>query len=138
MHLCPKHIEDSVVNAQEKFSGKADEFHQYFQVVCCKCASRIFHLFVSNKDSVKALCAKCRRTVLIYDLDVYPAATKLSGEEIFEELDVTTRGPLPIYVGYEYGEFDDDQVFDQNDITWCQVFVEKGDKLLKVFDDETA
>lgn len=44
-----------------------------------------------------------------------------------------------VYVMYEYGELDDDQQFDQNDITWCQVFIENENKQrVKVVDDETA
>lgn len=138
MPLCPKHVEDSVVSAEERFSEDADEFHHYFQIVCNACASNGFHLFLSNLDTVKAFCEMCQKEVLIYDLALYPAATKLAGDENFVELDLTKAEALPIYVSYEYGEFGDDQEFDQNDITWCQVFVEKEGELLKVFDDETA
>jgi len=74
----------------------------------------------------------------VYDLASYPTASKGKGDEWFTELDPTKEGALPIYVSYEYGEFDDDQEFDQDDITWCQVFVEMGGGLRKVFDDETA
>ena len=138
MHFCPKHVEHSVVSAEDKFSADIDEFHHYFQIVCNACGSRAFHLFLSDKDTVKALGAQCEKMVLIYDLALYPAATKLKDDESFSEIDLTKAGALPIYVSYEYGGFDDDQEFDQNDITWCQVFVEKGGELLKVFDDETA
>ncbi|MCY2968448.1 MAG: hypothetical protein NT069_33290 [Planctomycetota bacterium] len=39
----------------------------------------------------------------------------------------------------EYGDFDEDEVFDRNDVTWFTAFVGLPDGTLGiVFDDETA
>jgi hypothetical protein len=64
----------------------------------------------------------------------------MPGDESFSEIKETKAGSgLPVFVMYEYGELDDDQEFDPNDITWFQVFVEASNgRLVKVFDDETA
>jgi hypothetical protein len=138
MHFCPKHVENSVVKADDQFPKFADDFHHYFQIVCNSCGGRLFRLFVGDKRTVNAVCEACRVNVLVYDLERYPAATKTTGEETFSENQWTTRTALPVFVGYEYGEFDDDQEFDQNDITWCQIFVLHEGSLVVVFDDETA
>src|SRR6266699_4462062 len=109
MRFCPKHVEDSVIDAEDKFPQSSTEFHHYFQLVCKSCGSRLFHLLISNKQTVKALCGRCESSVLVYDLASYPTASKGKGDEWFTELDPTKEGALPIYVSYEYGEFDDDQ-----------------------------
>jgi len=69
---------------------------------------------------------------------LYPAACKPKGAELYVAMEVP-EAPSPVFVAYEYGELDEDQEFNADDITWCQVFVEHsaGD-ILKVFDDETA
>lgn len=87
---------------------------------------------------MKAICERCGAAAIVYDLTFYPAATKQKGAETFSEMDATKVGALAVYVGYEYGEFDEDQEIDENDITWCQVFVELDGELCQVFDDETA
>jgi hypothetical protein len=53
-------------------------------------------------------------------------------------MEATRAEALPVYVSCEYGQLDEDQEFDQDDITWCQVFVEKGGQLSRIFEDETA
>jgi hypothetical protein len=137
MKLCPDHIKDVVLDASARFQQEADEYHHYFQLEC-KCGGDIFTLFESNHRSVRAECASCRELVLIYDLELYPAASKLTGAEHFQLMSVS-RSPSRVFLSFEYGELDEGEVFDPNDITWFQIFIEASDgELVKVFDDETA
>jgi hypothetical protein len=76
---------------------------------------------------------------VVYDLAVYPAASKTRGEEVFERLIRESGSDSPVFVRYEYGVPEPDMEFDRNDICWCQVFIEIGSgELAKVFDDETC
>jgi hypothetical protein len=137
MKYFPDHVEGFVQRAA-RFDEEADDYHHYYQVVCC-CGGSHFRLFLGNKKSVKAQCVACPRMPTIYDLAYYPAATKLRGSEEF--LLAANEGEKTglVYVMYEYGERDEDEPFDSNDITWCQVWLENSQgMLLKVLDDETA
>jgi hypothetical protein len=136
MKKCPSHIECHAVPASDTFSESADAFHHYFQVVC-SCGSILFVLLMGSLRSVHAICHKCRSMICLYDLSKYPTATKEKGEEVFKVHALTMEGKA-IYVGYEYGELDDDQEFDQDDISWFELFVETNGKPLRVFSDESA
>ena len=135
----PRHVDGWVVEANDRFPDEADDFHHFFKIQC-ECGRELFRLFESNKRSVKATCASCGRETLVYDLSRYPAASKLSGVESFVPMSVDQGDSgLRVFVMYEYGEPDEDQKFDPDDISWCQVFVEsKNGQIKKVFDDETA
>jgi len=138
MHEYPEHLDNCVEDASHLFPGKVSDLHKHYQIVC-HCGGSLFELFVSDKESVLAQCATCGTRIVVYDLASYPAAVKLRGEELFRPLAATENRPSRVYVRYEYGPLDADQVFDRNDITWCQVFVESvSGRLEKVFDDETA
>lgn len=137
MKRCPKHIESSVVGADELIEGVIDEDADSF-LLKCTCGSYAFHLFEGDKRSVVAQCLKCDSRIVVYDLVFYPSATKVKGEEIFQPFPGMDRLGDGVYLVYEYGEFDEGDEFDQNDITWCQIFVMQAGGLKKVFDDETA
>ncbi len=137
MKQCPRHIEAYAFEATHEFSALSDKYHHYFKIVCA-CGCTLFRLLTSNKASVKAVCDRCSSVLPIYDLASYPAATKLGGTETYSEMFETSQTPTNVFVGYEYGELDCDQDFNQDDITWCQVFVECSGSMIKVFDEETA
>ena len=135
----PLHITGCVRDASSRFPNEADAHHWYYQLVC-QDGSTQFQLCKGTKQTVKALCSNCAKEVIVYDLSLYPGASKIPGSQGFDSV----RHPdgndsYRVYVMYEYGELDDDQVFDPNGITWCQVFIENesGD-LVKILDDETA
>jgi hypothetical protein len=76
---------------------------------------------------------------VVYDLAMYPAASKTRGAEVFEPLARESGSASPVFVRYEYGAPEPDVEFDRNDISWCQVFIETtSGSLAKVFDDETC
>lgn len=129
----PRHLTDWVESADiNQFRSDADEFHHYFKLRC-KCGADSFELFKSDKHTVRARCQTCAREVTVYDLAYYPAATKLAGSESFRLV-----GAGKVYMMYEYGEAEDDEVFNPDDITWCQIWLGRQSDLELVLDDETA
>jgi hypothetical protein len=136
----PSHIDGFLADATACFAGKADAAHHYYQLKCiCDCV--YFTLYESDRDSVRAICSQCGATIVAYDLACYPSATKLAGEESFLAMIVPddAASPTPVFIMYEYGGLDEDQAFDRNDITWCQVFiVQESGAIACAFDDETA
>lgn len=138
MEKHPNHVDRFVRNARARFPGQHDEFHHYYQIVC-RCQAERFRILISDRDSVKARCLLCARQVILYDLEHYPAASKISGPEEFQEVTSNEGDRLRVFVRYEYGEVDEGEPFDRNDITWCQVWLEREEgKLVRIFDDETA
>jgi hypothetical protein len=89
---------------------------------------------------VTAKCSHCGDEIVVYDVRLYPAATssRTAGDAVlFSAAGATTFG---VCVVYEYPELDDDQEFNQNDITWCEVFaLDEDDKVVaRVISDETS
>jgi|SRR5687767_15284946 len=137
MNYCPEHIESLVEDANHLFPDDHDNFHHYY-LIKCRCGEFRFSLVEGSKKSLVATCERCNREWRIYDLAYYPSASKLKGEEHFGKILVPKEQSSKLFIGYEYGETDDGDAFDRNDITWCIVFVEKEGKLQRIFDDETA
>ncbi len=134
MKNCPAHVEGFVESATSRFADEADDYHHYFQIVC-PCAGERFVTELSNKKTLRARCEACGRSVTVYDLSRYPAASKGRGPEEFRE----PQPPGQVFVMYEYGERDEGEPFDRDDITWCRAWIEddKGELVL-ILDDETA
>jgi hypothetical protein len=98
----------------------------------------MFTLFESSHHSVRAECVICREPVLVYDLALYPAASKRTGLERYQPMNVQSS-PSHVFLAFEYGEIDEGEEFDANDITWFQAYIETSEgELVKVFDDETS
>ena len=134
----PCHLNCIAFDASAHFPKDASNEHQYWEIVC-RCGGQKFDLRLSNRKSVLAVCAGCQSPVVIYDLAYYPAAVKTAGPESFSELPDMPIRPSRIIVHYEYGVPEPDMDFNQDDISWCQVFTESTDgMLIKVFDDETC
>ena len=135
MEYHPEHVDGFTESAGIRFAAKADECHHCFQIVC-SCAQRRFHVLINNKLTVLARCVACGRQITIYDLACYPAAPKKRGSGEFRKA-VDQQGA--VYVMYEYGETDEGEQFDRNDITWCQIWIEDDSgKMITLLDDETA
>jgi ribosomal protein S27E len=136
----PEHLEGYVQDATQEFPEDSGAFHHYYKLVC-SCGSQHFQLRKSNRESIRASCQQCGHEIVVYDLSYYPAACKVAGDEHFELLTLTsgTVENHTVFLMFEYGEFDDDQDFDRNDISWCQVFLKDASgRHACVFDDETA
>ena len=85
----PQNLDGLVHSAASRFASEETEFRRHYQIRC-SCGSELFTLLLSNKRSVLGVCSRCGTRVLIYDLALYPAATKrVMDEELFAEI---TRG----------------------------------------------
>ena len=135
----PLHIEGYVVPAENQIPYKSDDFHFYYQVKC-SCDAIWFHVQTSSKPNVIAICRSCGKRITVYDIPNYPAGVQSQKtSEVLEVQHPEGENVLKVFVMYEYGELDDDQEFDRNDISWCQVFVQnESETLVKIVDDETA
>lgn len=133
----PTHIQNYVEDASSEFKSESTINHRFFRVKCT-CGNLHFRLKISCQQTVLANCTNCHSVIAVYDLAIYPAAVKLKGVESFVELDIP-EDQKSLFVMYEYSSPEPDVEFDPNDITWCQIFVERNDgRIFKVFDDETA
>jgi hypothetical protein len=135
----PDHVDGFTRDAEERFPETTDSFHPHYQIAC-PCGGTLFRTFLSNCKTVIALCAGCGRAVTIYDLACYPAATKSKGREEFRQVfHPSGEATSEVFVMYEYGELDEDQAFDKNDITWCRIWLKDSTGSRAVMlDDESA
>lgn len=78
----------------------------------------------------------------MYDLDCYTCAEKYMEEELNLYISPDGDNIFNVSVVYEYSdEFSfSDENFDNNDISWCHVYVYgiNSGKVYKIVDDETA
>jgi len=140
---CPKHIEKYVCGFDDPANFLNYECNDYAAcyLVRCKCAREEFRIYLSAVPSVLAQCIECGNMIRLYDVRLYPAATPRS--EATGPLDAFRhdgRDVFSVCVVYEYGELDDDESFDQDDISWCEVyaFVAGTNIRVRVLSDETT
>src|SRR5690349_10992679 len=106
----PLHASGFVIDASSRFPGESDRHHFYYQLVCHQDA-RCFRLLKGNKQTVKAICARCGNEIIVYDLSYYPAASKNPGTEQFTSIRHPSGDESSlVYVMYEYGELDEEEV----------------------------
>jgi len=140
---CPKHIEQYVRQVDDPSAFLAYECDEYALCysVTCSCGCDEFRICLSAVPSVFAHCTECGNVLTIYDVRLYPAATP--GSDTTDSSDRFSQGGhevFSVYVVYEYGELDEDESFNQDDITWCEVyaFVKGTGTTVRVLSDETA
>ena len=116
-----------------------DEVHFLWKIKC-ECGETKFKVFTDEHPSVFCKCSKCNKDITVYDLSNYPAAVKLKEEFEVEQVYIEGVEDFYVYAIYEYSdEFnEDDERFDQNDITWATVYIGNGNIVEKILDDETA
>lgn len=116
-----------------------DEVHFIWKIKC-ECGETKFKVFTDEHPSVFCKCIQCNKDITVYDLSNYPAAIKLTEEFEAEQVCIEGVEGFNVYAIYEYSdEFgEDDEHFDQNDITWAAVYIGNGDIVEKILDDETA
>ena len=138
MKRYPEHVEGFVESASDRFLEQRSDYHYYYKLVC-SCGRQEFESSIGTKLTVIAQCKACQKKLTVYDLSCYPAASKAAGVEKFRRLGFPSHNMGMVYVMYEYGEQDEDEPFDRNDITWCRVWIENSQGILRlVLDDETA
>ena len=116
-----------------------DEVHFLWKIKC-DCGETKFKVFTDKHPSVFCKCRQCNKDITVYDLSNYPAAVKLNEEFEAEQVYIEGVEDFNVYAIYEYSdEFEeDDEHFDQNDITWATVYIRNGNIVKKILDDETA
>lgn len=138
-NYCPTHVGLFLRSATPKFKDESDPYHHYFQAICTCGKDRVDPL-IGDKDSFGVECVYCHERLLLYDLDNYPAATKLEGAESFTPVEIQNgqaRGK--IFVMYEYGRPSANETWDRNNITWFEAMLEDDSGNLHIFvNDETA
>lgn len=135
----PENLDDWLVSAEDRFPGRGDDYHFHYQLKC-RCGCDKFELSWSDAPTVTARCVKCSRIAPVYDLRCYTSASPSEEPETFKTVGADDgQGGVRVFIMFEYGKLDEGVVFDRNDITWCQVFLERIDGVLQmVVDDETA
>ena len=134
--FCRDDIEGDNVFEELK-TGYEDSFSNVFKVVCT-CNNPDFWIYGDEHPTIILECAECKRRITAYDLKYYPSAIKL--DESYE-LKRLNEKKQPVYVNYEYSDeylYSKDVSFDNNDITWCKIFVNDNGVIKKILDDETA
>lgn len=140
---CPRHIENNVVSLPNKnkfLEYECDEYHLPY-LVKCKCGCEELEIMTNPEPMVIAKCPKCGENITIYNLRYYPAAALIphTGEETVY-ISPAEDNIFNICVVYEYPELEEDEEFNQNDITWCEIygFGLKSKKVFQIISDETA
>lgn len=132
------------IQGENKFfsDGIYGEFTFAYEINC-SCGGKEFVVYKNSEPKVTAFCTSCGNQIAIYDLIEYPCATTARDpEEALEK--VVNKGNDKFNIAFilQYSDqFDfDDQRFDENDITWCQIFLYDIVNLQSVMivDDETA
>jgi len=111
--------------------------------VYCSCGNNEFVVSKNSEPKVMAFCESCGKTIPLYDLIEYPCATTCRNPE--EELKkITNQGndKFNAAIIFEYSdEFPlDDERFDENDITWCVIYLYDNvcQESIMIVNDETA
>lgn len=144
MNPKPNHIEGYVEKLPNKSKYVEYEFDEYTipYEVKCTCGNREFKVYENLEPRVEIECTKCGNRIIVYDLDYYTCAEKYNEEKLNLYTSPYGDNFFNVCVIYEYSdEFSFlDKNFDNNDITWCEVFIYGVDskKVYKILDDETA
>ncbi|MCF0125396.1 MAG: hypothetical protein HUJ68_06525 [Clostridia bacterium] len=141
--IAPTHIEEfcNIVHYDTIFEvlyeKYADEYSYVYKVIC-NCNNDKFNIYKCNQPGIYAVCNKCKRKIVIYDLMQYSSAFVLKKE--YEYYNMPYK-ECPVYVNYEYSDeylYEDDIIFDNNDISWAKAFVVDNNGIVKILDDETS
>lgn len=117
-----------------------DDYHFVYKVRCSCCSDK-FKVYKDDHPTVIIKCSNCNKKITVYDLKYYPSAIKLEDELKVEQVSYCNNSIFNVYSIYEYSDDLDDEIgFDENDITWCVIFIKeiKNNRIIKLIDDETA
>lgn len=146
MIYAPDHIKKYVkriVGNNKFFVNNIDKFTFAYEVIC-SCGNKELVIFKNSEPKVIAHCETCGETIIVYDLIEYPCAVTVrkNGEEVLEKITNGDSDKFNVAVVFEYSdefELDDDE-FDENEVTWCQIYLydTKSLQSILIVDDETA
>jgi len=140
---CPKHIENNVIslpNNNKFIEYEHDEYHLPY-LVKCKCGCEELEIMTNPEPRILARCPLCGEKITIYNLRYYPAASLIPYDGENETYISPAEDTIfNIYVVYEYPELEGEEVFNPNDITWCEVygFGIESKNIFQIINHETA
>lgn len=146
MIYAPDHIKEYVkpIEGKNKFFEDAISSEYTFAYeVSCSCGNHEFVIYKNSEPKVTAFCEACGKTITLYDLIEYPCAvTNRENEEVLEKVTNENNDKFNVAVILEYSDefaFDDEE-FDENAITWCQIYLYDtiNQQSILIVDDETA
>lgn len=146
MIYAPSHIKKYAkqIQGENKFfsDGIYGEFSFAYEIRC-SCGGEEFVVYKNSEPKVIASCITCANKITVYDLIEYPCAvTARDPEEELEKVSNKGNDKFNVAMIIQYSDqfaFDDVR-FDENDITWCQIFIYDIVNLrpIMIIDDETA
>ncbi|MDE7224896.1 MAG: hypothetical protein K2O34_14105 [Acetatifactor sp.] len=145
MICVPDHIKEYVkpiAGENKLFDGYIGEYTFAYEVVC-SCGNKELIVYKNSEPKVTAFCEACGKAITLYDLIEYPCAVALrDDEDVMEKVTNEDTDKFHVAIIFEYSdEFTlDDERFDVNDVTWCQIYLYDMIHLQSILlvNDETA
>lgn len=140
---CPSHLLGFVGDVNTYFSilPKLTDYLVGYSIKC-SCGCKQFSVLKNDRPLVLADCINCRKRIVLYDTKQYPYAHPSRDEGMLKEvLGPAGEKQMALCVAFEYPELEEDEEFDQNDITWAFIYGIPENNLHNSFcilDDETA
>ena len=140
INIAPTHIRkycfcDYSDKIFKEIFDKYDDTNTAIYKIKCSCGNTLFKVYVDPNPTVKIICTKCLKEIIVYDLIFYPAATKCPDKnDVFESVIYGSQTEFEVYAMYEYR----DDYEDENDISWCHVYLNFQNDLIEIIDDETS
>lgn len=147
MIYAPSHIKKYVKPILGKNKFFSENIYSKFTLayeISCSCGNNEFVIYKNSEPKVEAFCESCGKTITLYDLIEYPGAVTVrnDGEDALEKVINENNDKFNVAIIFEYSDefaFDDEE-FDENEITWCQIYLYDIVSLrsIMIVDDETA
>lgn len=146
MMYAPSHIKKYAKQIQGEnkfFSDGIYGGYTFAYEIICHCGNKEFVVYKNSEPKVIASCTSCGNRITVYDLIEYPCATTARNpEEELRKVFIDNNDNFNVAIIIQYSDqfaFDDER-FDENDITWCQIFLYDMVNLqsIMIVDDETA
>lgn len=122
--------------------GKPDGIGFVAYHLRCSCGNASFSVHINDRPLVIALCDKCGLNIVLYDTKLYPSACSYSEEGDMKVIESPENDKVyDVCVAYEYPEPDDNEVYTDDDISWCYIYGCPNSSPVKSFciiNDETA
>lgn len=146
MIYAPDHMKKYVKQIQGENKFFSDSIYGEFTFayeISCSCGCKEFVVYKNSEPKVMAYCASCGKQITLYDLIEYPCATTAGNreEELVKVINKNNdKFNVAIIIQYSDEFAFDDEEFDENDITWCQIFLYDTVNMqsIMIVDDETA
>ena len=146
MIYAPSHIKKyvkQILGKNKFFNDNIDGQFTFAYEVSCSCGNNEFVIYKNSEPKVIAFCESCGKTITLYDLIEYPCAVIVrKDEDVLKKVTNENNNKFNVAIIFQYSDefaFDDEE-FDENAITWCQIYLYDIVSLrsIMIVDDETA